>query len=387
MNCHVTKSQTLKKLSWLGLTVLSGALLQPLHAQETLAGVGAASAAGAGLGAAAAGGISTDRFRRVNPGATNGDPTSPEFPTDPTAQGAQGVPGGTGGVAPSVVNTSPVAETFGANSRALVGQLLKPKVTTSPQPTRKRRTPRAQAAYSRRVSKLSPQARKRIVAQKYKIPPIGWRGAYLPQDRYKFAKAWKFVSTEDSQYYFTPEAMARRGFNANRVIGFRTWQDAMLAGYRPDPATRPAPGAQIASFASLTRGDGLYQYADYVYSGQVSPQNLEATYAYVQRVRATLSRTKEGRSYMSDTIDKVLQAAATGNVALIPRVIGQVQTTTTTNAFDPEGANPGIAPAPGDPALQGNPGFQSNPGFQGGPPAGFTAPTPNQPVVKSDGPR
>ncbi|MBW3635512.1 MAG: hypothetical protein KY445_03470, partial [Armatimonadetes bacterium] len=119
----------------------------------------------------------------------------------------------------------------GRNGSALLNQLT--AVPFRPIPVRQRRTARGRAAYSRRVARMSPTARKKLVLQKYRIPPRGWLAAYLPADRYKFAKSWKYVSTETDRFYYRPQDMARRGFNANRVIGFRTWQDAMLAGYRP----------------------------------------------------------------------------------------------------------------------------------------------------------
>jgi hypothetical protein len=108
------------------------------------------------------------------------------------------------------------------------------------------------------MSRLTPAERRRVLAQKYRKPPVGYLGYYLPQDRYKItSNVWRYVSIEDDpgrypvRYYYRPSAptmlallsRSPRGIRRyNRVIGFHTWQDAMLAGYRPDPVTKPEPG-------------------------------------------------------------------------------------------------------------------------------------------------
>lgn len=292
--------------------------LHRVAAQETLAGVGAAGAMGATLGAAS----SSNIVRPQVPGGTSGSGMMDES-SDPRSGGMpSGVPGdpmGAGAAPPKPV-LPPLAVQPGSG-RALLGQLLSRPI--QPIPERVRRSPRAQAAYSRRIARMTPAQRKKLVAQKYKIPARNWLADYLPADRYKFSKAWKFVSTETDRFYYTPQGMTRRNFNKNRVIGFRSWQEAMLAGYRPDPISRPEPGNQIAFFATLTRDEPLFQLVEYAYAGQVSPANLTATYNYVRQVKTVVDRNPHVRQYQRETVNAILTAAVTGDKSQIPTVFGQ----------------------------------------------------------------
>ena len=53
--------------------------------------------------------------------------------------------------------------------------------------------------------------------------------------------------------------------DGNHVVGFRTWQEAMQAGYRPDPVSRPEPGAQIVHLAKLTpQSKALQRFVEFV---------------------------------------------------------------------------------------------------------------------------
>jgi hypothetical protein len=288
-------------------------------AQETLAGVGAASGMGATLGASASGGI---RPRTSGIGGSSGgvvdegmgDPSFPGSVSGGSMAGATATTGGGGSALP------PLARQAGSGN-AILSQLLAPPFR--PIPERVKRSPRAQAAYSRRTTRMTPTERKRMVLKKYKIPPRGYLASYLPADRYKFAKAWKFVSTETDRFYYRPQDMARRRFNANRVIGFRTWQDAMLAGYRPDPASKPEPGNQLAFLASLTRDEPLLTTIEYAYAGQISPSVLTSTYNYVRQVKAVIDRHPQTRQYQRETVNAILTAALTGDRSLIPTVFGQ----------------------------------------------------------------
>ena len=282
-----------------------------------------------------------------------GDPTFPPGSTTTTTQ--------------TTITTTQVTTPLAgiANGQALLGQLL--TIPSRPQSTRVRRSARAQAAYARRVARLSPTARKRLVLRKYRIAPRGWLAFYLPQDRYKFSKAWKFVSTETDRFYYRPQDMPRRRFNPNRVIGFRTWQDAMLAGYRPDPASKPAPGNQFAYFARLTRDEPLVRYLEYAYAGQVSPSSLDATYNYVRRVKAVIDRNPHVRRYQRSTVNSILQAALTGDTSLIPTVLGE----TAPMAVPGAGGQPQFPNAAG---AGGRPGAGPM-GNPGGPPPGFRPPT------------
>jgi len=152
------------------------------------------------------------------------------------------------------------------SGRSIVSQLR----STSPNrsiPVRKNLTSAQRAAEARRIARMTPAQRKQMVQQKYEIGPRGWLASYLPADRYKFGKVWQYVSTETDRYYYRPQDMTRKSFNANKVIGFRTWQLAMLAGYTPDPVSKPAPGPQILALAQYTTGPNFYRFVEYTYSG------------------------------------------------------------------------------------------------------------------------
>lgn len=239
--------------------------------------------------------------------------------------------------------TGPLRQGFGAPSgRAIVGQ-LKAASPTRPVPTRKKLTSKQRAAEAQRIARMTPAQRKAMVQEKYEIPPVGWLASYLPADRYKFGKIWQYVSTETDHYYYRPQDMARRKFNANRVIGFRTWQLAMLAGYRPDPVSKPAPGPQIVALARYARGPNFYRFVEYTYAGQVSPQAFEKSYTYAQKVANALARSAEGRKYMSNTLDRVFLASITGDTSVIPRTVGgppPAPPTTTGAGGEATGATP-----------------------------------------------
>jgi hypothetical protein len=106
----------------------------------------------------------------------------------------------------------------------------------------------------------------------------------------------------------------------NHVIGFRTWQDAMLAGYRPDPVSRPEPATQIASLASLTRSDALYRYVEFVYAGQIPPTVFALNYKYVQDVARVVRSHAHTRHLVTETVDQVLLAAM--GEGTVPRTVG-----------------------------------------------------------------
>jgi hypothetical protein len=287
-------------------------------AQETLGSVGAASGMGATLGSSSAGGM---RPRTSGIGGGGGvvdeGMSDPSFPGSVSGGGAIGAPAGAGGGGRAL---PPLARQPGSGN-AILGQLLAPPFR--PTPENVRRSPRGQAAYSRRTTRMTPTERKKMVLRKYKIAPRGYLASYLPADRYKFAKSWKYVSTETDRFYYRPQDMARRRFNANRVIGFRTWQDAMLAGYRPDPVSKPEPGNQLAFLATMTRDEPLITTIEYAYAGQISPSVLTSTYNYVRQVKAVIDRHPQARQYQRETVNAILTAALTGDRSLIPKVFGQ----------------------------------------------------------------
>ena len=207
------------------------------------------------------------------------------------------------------------------SGRQIVSQ-LRAASPTRPLPARRNLTAKQRADEARRIARMTPAQRKEMVLERYDIGPRGWLASYLPADRYKFGKVWQYVSTETDRYYYTPQGMARKRFNANRVIGFRTWQLAMLAGYAPDPQTKPAPGAQVLALAQYTTGPNFYKFVEYTYSGQVSPEKFVASYNYARRVTTALRSSTEGRKYLGNTLDRVFQAINEGNPDLIPKTVG-----------------------------------------------------------------
>ena len=208
-----------------------------------------------------------------------------------------------------------------ASGRSIVSQLRSGSPNRSI-PVRKNLTSTQRATEARRIANMTPAQRKKLVLKKYDIAPRGWLASYLPADRYKFGKVWQYVSTETDTRYYRPQDMARRGFNANKVIGFRTWQLAMLAGYTPDPISKPAPGPQIVALAQYTNGPNFYRFVEYTYAGQVSPAQFEGSYNYARKVTNALRSSKEGRKYLGNTLDRVFQAIVEGNPDLIPKTVG-----------------------------------------------------------------
>ncbi len=247
-----------------------------------------------------------------------------------------------------------------ASGRSIVS-LLRAASPSPALPVERNLTAKQRAIEARRVAKMTPAQRKKLVFRKYDIPPRGWLASYLPADRYKFGKVWQYVSTETDKYYYRPQDMARKRFNANKVIGFRTWQLAMLAGYTPDPQTQPAPGPQILALAQYTTGPNFYRFVEYTYSGQVSPDQFVTSYNYARKVTNTLRSSKEGRKYLGNTLDRVFQAIVEGNPDLIPRSVGGPPPAPATQAGvgGPEGAM-GPTGAP-----QGAPNFPSPGGMMG----------------------
>lgn len=319
--------------------MIAGALLLggagASHAQETLGSLGAAGAAGAAMGAAGAGAMSANR-------ATSGLPPAPGGSmggNDPRGQGSsapggamRGMMGAPGTTTTTTVVRPPAPEIYTGTGSDFVNELMSMRGPRLTAPTRVRRSPRAQARYDARVARQTKTQRTRAVRAKYQVPPVSWRAAYLPQDRYKFGKIWRFVSTETDRFYYTPSGMARKRFNPNRVIGFNSYEDALLAGYRPDPTTRPEPGAQIAYLARLYRGPELNDFVEYIYAGQIAPSTLTSVVNYAASVERTL-RPTQARPYIGSTIAKVLEAALTGDESIIPRRFdanGPIITTTTT---------------------------------------------------------
>ncbi len=226
-------------------------------------------------------------------------------------------------------------------------------------PETRRRSPRAQAAYARRVSRMSRAQRSQLVSAKYKKPSVGWMAYYLPQDRFKVTSSnWRYVSIEDDtrdypvRYYYRPSSQAMlnvlrnspRGLpRYNRVIGFHTWQDAMIAGYRPDPVSRPEPAAQVAQLARVARGPRLERYVEFLYAGQISPQAFSATYSYLRQVETAVSQRADTRPLVGQTVRQAL--AAVMGEGPPPRSVGGTAPTATAVATVP--ASGASGPPPG----------------------------------------
>jgi hypothetical protein len=250
------------------------------------------------------------------------------------------------------------------------------------------------------MSRLTPAERRRVLAQKYRKPPVGYLGYYLPQDRYKItSNVWRYVSIEDDpgrypvRYYYRPSAptmlallsRSPRGIRRyNRVIGFHTWQDAMLAGYRPDPVTKPEPGSQLANLARMTRGPQLARYVEFIYSGQVAPDSFNASYNYIMRVQRAVSSRRDTRPLLSRTVGQVIGAIL--GEAPLPRTVG--------GSPRPVQANQGgfggqFGPGGPPPGMGGPPGMSGPPPGMGGPPPGMGGPPPGMggPPPTTGGPR
>jgi hypothetical protein len=172
---------------------------------------------------------------------------------------------------------------------------------------------------------MTPAQRKRATQAKYQIAPKGWLGYYLPQDRYKVSsQIWQFVSIEDDsraypvRYYYRPwsasmlRLLSQTPKNGqrryNRVIGFRTWQDAMLAGYRPDPVSRPEPSGSIVYLARLARTPQLERYVEFIYSGQVRPADLDFSVRYVRVVERIVRSRPDTQPLMAATVGQAIGA-------------------------------------------------------------------------------
>ena len=249
-----------------------------------------------------------------------------------------------GAVTTTTTTTSSAPISQGSASGASIVSQLRSSSPNRAIPVKQNLTSKQRAAEARRIARMTPTQRKKLVLKKYDIPPVGWLSSYLPSDRYKFGKVWQYVSTETDRHYYRPSDMARRRFNANKVIGFRTWQLAMLAGYTPDPVTQPAPGAQILALSQYTTGPNFYRFVEYTYSGQVSPDQFVSSYNYARRVTSALRSSTEGRKYLGNTLDRVFQAIVEGNPDLIPKTVG---------GPPPAPATTGVGGAPGAPSGAG----------------------------------
>lgn len=343
----------MKKLSWrtrifclLGisgsLTIVVGFAIRA--SAQTLGGTMTAAGAGAALGAAAGAGVPT--AGQATRGVGNNRQAEQNALIDEAGNNGANAGGGAGGGGAQVtvrVETQR-ANRWGNNSGdQMVNQLM----SRRPAPGARARTSQRQAARATRMARLSPRQRTSIVHSKYRKPPVGYLSWYLPEDRYKVtSKVWNFVTTPNDRFYYQPWAPAMRLRNPARVIGFHTWQDAMIAGYRPDPATRPSPAPQLAFFAGLTRGPNLSRYFEFVYGGHVRPETLDEHYRYVRYVAGEVRRHSHTRSLVTPTVEQVL-GAFTG-VGTFPSSVGGTPALTTET--ETQTAPAAVVPAGGAPA-------------------------------------
>lgn len=293
------------------------------EAQETLGSLGAASGIGATLGAVGAGAITAGSATKKVKGGQDRNKEMDDLTREPSERS-----GGRGrGTSPVMPVTMPQPSTSNAidwgtgNGQQIINQLLASKPL--PQPVTVKRSPVAQSKYARRVSRMSKSQRTRMVMAKYHPAPVNWIAHYLPEDRFKITSGdWEVVSTETDKYYYKAWAPAMLRQTPNRVIGFHTWQNAMIAGYRPDPVTQPVPGAEFARLARIGRGEHFVEYVEYAYSGQVTPENFRATYNYALSVISAVNAYPYAKPLLPETLDTVFEATLKGDPSLIPHSIG-----------------------------------------------------------------
>lgn len=320
---------------------------------QTLAGTGAAIGAGATLGAASGAGLLTPgQYAAPATGAAAGaGGAMMDAAGDPTGAGGAGAStvGGASVTVRTVTTTPPLK--WGPDS----GDDMVRQLTSVRKKPAARQTTRRSATRARNVARMTPKQRSKMVNAKYKKPPVGYLAWYLPEDRYKLtSRVWQFVTTPNDRFYYHPSAPAMKLRHPARVIGFHTWQDAMIAGYRPDPATKPAPGPQLAHLASLTRGPMLSRYFEYVYAGQVTPEAFAANYKYTRYVADLVASKSHTRHLVDETVDQVIGASLGLNPT--PRYVGTMPPAATTMQGEglppmpvpdaPMAAEPGMPPTP-----------------------------------------
>lgn len=290
---------------------------------QTLAGTGAAIGAGATLGAAGGAGLLTPgQYAAPATNAMNraGQGGGEEAGGANLGAGGAAAAGAGGATTTVTVRTTTKPLNWGpGNGDEMVRQLLTP--ARRPPQRASRQSTRRSSQRARRIARMTKAQRTRLVLSKYKKPPVSYLAWYLPADRFKVtSKVWQFVTTPNDKFYYRPWAASMRTRNAARVIGFHTWQDAMIAGYRPDPVSRPEPGPQLSYLASLTRGPMLSTYFEYVYAGQITPATFDANLRYVRYVADTVRSHSHTRHLVGDTVEKVLGAAVGQNE--MPQYVG-----------------------------------------------------------------
>lgn len=302
---------------------------------QTLAGTSAAIGAGATLGAAGGAGLLTpSQYAAPVTRATGEQQQRLQGETRREMAPVQGSEADFGDASSTEAGTARVSAAapplkWGTDSGDdLVRQLTRTRtVKTSPRsaPVSKRRKGTSK---SQQLSRLASSARPGSSS--------GYLSWYLPEDRPRIRSGvWKFVTTSNDRFYYRAWAPAMKLRNPSRVIGFHTWQDAMIAGYRPDPSTKPEPGVQLAHLATLTRGPMLSTYFEYVYAGQITPSTFEGNYQYVRYVADLVGSKSHTRHLVDDTVNQVLGAAMGRNE--LPRYIGTPPPSTQAETMGVEG--------------------------------------------------
>lgn len=319
MRNSITKKQSFGfcLLSWAALSV---AVMGPSRmgmAQESLAGMSAASGISSSMSGMSNSGAMTAGSRMRGSMSGMGDGMSGEFGEMPSPS--------MGGMGPGMAPPRPMQPRLFGTQRGVtyLNELLNARRTMPkiPSPIGRSRSSRGQAALSRRLKNMTSAQRQRLVMSKYDIRPRNWLAHYLKTDRYKIASGlWSYMTTRTSRFYYRPWAPAMLKADPNHVIGFRTWHDALLAGYRPDPVSRPEPAPQIVDMARYTKGTALQRYIEFVYAGQVSPSVFTRNYSYVKRVAGILQRYRHTRPLVGETIEKVILASL--GEGTIPNSVG-----------------------------------------------------------------
>jgi hypothetical protein len=316
------------------------------------------------------------------PGAPGGAPGVPGAP------GAAGEGGGPGFPDPNVAGVAPPPRREPIRWGKETGEKMLSELLA--RPTRGRGTGRNPRGSGSRYGKMSPKqvarlpkpTRTRIVAEKYKKKPVGYLSYYLPEDRFKLTSGlWKYVSVEDDRarypvrHYYRPDSpvflniVSRRARGTqprfNRVIGFASWQDALIAGYRPDPISKPSPGVELAAIAGMAPREDVARYAEFLYAGQIAPQEFARTYAYIQRVRRVINSRQDTRRFLRPTVGRILLAAL--GEGSVPRTVGgtpRAVVTTTVTAPGAGGPPPGYSgpggPPPGSGSSVPPPGYATS---------------------------
>lgn len=323
----------LKRASIAGVTIVIGAacLFGPrvVAWAQTLGETAAAGAAGATLGAAGGSGLlapsqyakkATDAAKKMQTadkgGANKGEPNMP----NPTTQAAQTKP------------AVPLMHWGNENGQQMLHQLV------------------SRPHYSYARGSAGKGRHHRNVLAKYRKPAHGWLAYYLLADRYKVTSHdWRFTTTPNDKFYYDPWVLATKHRPAGDVIGFHTWQDAVIAGYRPDPASLPAPGRQLALLASYSQGPMMEKYIEYTYAGQITPIVFDANYHYVAEVAHQVKSSKTWSYLLAPTVEQAI--GSTIGLASPPAYVGKAPPPPTQSGTPgaPGAAPPDAAAAPGAP--------------------------------------